>query len=136
MQNNQWSNKEDFVFVSLKQALLISLFKLLYTQIFGIYAGFVYLKTGSLWPAVALHSYCNYLGFPAIQNLIGRDYRNTDRIICILLYLGGAFITIFKFNWFFNCPEASLETNLPWWDLPAATATPEEALPVIQTDDL
>jgi predicted Abi (CAAX) family protease len=32
------------------------LFKLAYTQIFGIYAGRIYVRTGSIWPAFALHS--------------------------------------------------------------------------------
>ena len=50
--------------ISLQKAILIALFKVTYTEIFGIYAGFVYVNTGSLWPAIALHSYCNLLGFP------------------------------------------------------------------------
>lgn len=41
---------------SWKRAMLIALFKLMYTEVFGIYAGMVYLRTGSLWAAIALHS--------------------------------------------------------------------------------
>ena len=39
-----------------RDALIQTLFKLMYTQVFGIYAGFVYIRTGSIWPAFVLHS--------------------------------------------------------------------------------
>ena len=42
--------------VSFRKALLIALFKLAYTELFGIYAGFVYINTGSVWAAIALHA--------------------------------------------------------------------------------
>ena len=52
------------------QAIMIALFKLFYTEVFGIYAGFIYIKTGSIWPATVLHGYCNLLGFPSFNNLL------------------------------------------------------------------
>lgn len=38
------------------QLLAKCTFRITYTQIFGIYSGLVYIKTGSIWPAIFLHS--------------------------------------------------------------------------------
>jgi prenyl protein peptidase len=45
-------------------ALLRSLFQFGYTTIFGWYATFVYLRTGSLLAVVVIHSFCNWCGLP------------------------------------------------------------------------
>ena len=89
-------------------ALLIALFKVAYTEVFGIYAGFVYIRTGSLYPAIALHSYCNLLGFPAFENLLDAKIRNSDRIIAALLYIIGTILVFYTFTWFTD--------GTPWWD--------------------
>ena len=106
--NNQHVETHLEEYVSFRKALLIALFKLAYTEIFGIYAGFVYIGTGSLWPAIALHSYCNLLGFPAFENLVNARIRNSDRIIAFVLYLGGTGILFYTFEWFTD--------GTPWWE--------------------
>ncbi|OQE43686.1 hypothetical protein PENCOP_c003G03620 [Penicillium coprophilum] len=45
-------------------ALLRSLFQFGYTTIFGWYATFVYLRTGSLLAVVLIHAFCNWSGLP------------------------------------------------------------------------
>ncbi|KAJ5504635.1 CAAX amino terminal protease [Penicillium fimorum] len=45
-------------------ALLRSLFQFGYTTIFGWYATFIYLRTGSLLAVVLIHSFCNWSGLP------------------------------------------------------------------------
>lgn len=45
-------------------ALLRSLFQFGYTTIFGWYATFLYLRTGSLPAVVLVHSFCNWCGLP------------------------------------------------------------------------
>lgn len=45
-------------------ALLRSLFQFGYTTIFGWYATFVFLRTGSLLAVVVIHSFCNWCGLP------------------------------------------------------------------------
>lgn len=45
-------------------ALLRSLFQFGYTTIFGWYATFVYLRTGSLPAVILVHSFCNWCGLP------------------------------------------------------------------------
>lgn len=45
-------------------ALLRSLFQFGYTSVFGFYAAFLYLRTGSLPAAILAHSFCNWMGLP------------------------------------------------------------------------
>jgi prenyl protein peptidase len=45
-------------------ALARSLFQFGYTTIFGWYATFVYLRTGSLIAVIVIHSFCNWCGLP------------------------------------------------------------------------
>lgn len=45
-------------------ALLRSLFQFGYTTIFGWYATFIYLRTGSLWAVILVHAFCNWCGLP------------------------------------------------------------------------
>ncbi|KAJ5985076.1 hypothetical protein N7499_008671 [Penicillium canescens] len=45
-------------------ALARSLFQFGYTTIFGWYATFVYLRTGSLLAVIVIHSFCNWCGLP------------------------------------------------------------------------
>ena len=75
--------------VTFKKGLLIVLFKLAYTELFGVYSGVIYVRTGSLWPAILLHAQCNFFGFPHFWNITKNEFRLTDRIIPALLYLFG-----------------------------------------------
>ncbi|KAJ5099189.1 hypothetical protein N7532_006190 [Penicillium argentinense] len=45
-------------------ALLRSILQFGYTTIFGWYATFIYLRTGSLIAAILVHSFCNWCGLP------------------------------------------------------------------------
>jgi prenyl protein peptidase len=47
-------------------ALLRSLFQFGYTTVFGWYATFVYLRTGSLVAVIVVHSFCNWCGLPRL----------------------------------------------------------------------
>ena len=44
-------------------------FQFAYTYVFGIYAGYMLIATRCLYASIALHSMCNYLGFPNLQLL-------------------------------------------------------------------
>lgn len=87
-------------YISYKKAIVVSLFRIAYTQIFGIYSGLVYANTGSLWPAFVLHAQCNFFGFPTFDNLMNQDIRRTERILILLLYVIGVIIIFTCFNWF------------------------------------
>ncbi|KAJ6264776.1 LOW QUALITY PROTEIN: hypothetical protein Dda_0928 [Drechslerella dactyloides] len=45
-------------------AVVRSLVQFCYTTLFGWFAAWVFLHTGSLWAAVAAHSFCNVMGLP------------------------------------------------------------------------
>jgi prenyl protein peptidase len=48
-------------------AVVSSLAQFTYTTPFGWFAVFVFLRTGSVWPAVAVHTFCNYMGAPSLS---------------------------------------------------------------------
>ena len=45
-------------------ALLRSLLQFTYTTLFGGYATFIYLRSGSLLSVILVHAFCNWMGFP------------------------------------------------------------------------
>ncbi|KAL2828291.1 hypothetical protein BDW59DRAFT_143539 [Aspergillus cavernicola] len=47
-------------------AILRSIFQFGYTTVFGWYATFVYLRTGSLLAVILIHSFCNWCGLPRL----------------------------------------------------------------------
>ncbi|KAK4157880.1 hypothetical protein C8A00DRAFT_11306 [Chaetomidium leptoderma] len=52
--------------VSAASALLRSLFQLAYTSLFGAYATFLFLRTGSLVAVCVVHAFCNCMGLPQV----------------------------------------------------------------------
>lgn len=48
----------------LPPAIFRTVFQFAYTTIFGWYAAFVYLRTGSFYAVFLIHAFCNYMGFP------------------------------------------------------------------------
>jgi len=91
-----------------RQMILKTLFRLAYTNIFGIYSGLVYIKTGSIWPAFALHSQCNFFGFPSFSNFFDREYTIPDKVIAGALYIIG---TILFFIYF----DSTFSGYQPWF---------------------
>lgn len=47
-------------------ALLRSLLQLAYTTLFGAYATFLFLRTGSLLAVCVVHAFCNCMGLPRV----------------------------------------------------------------------
>ncbi|TKA69766.1 hypothetical protein B0A49_05220, partial [Cryomyces minteri] len=54
-------------------AILRSLFQFTYTSLFGFFASFLYLRTGSVWACVLTHAFCNYLGIPRLWGRVGQE---------------------------------------------------------------
>jgi prenyl protein peptidase len=50
--------------VPVTAALLRSLLQLTYTSLFGAYATFLFLRTGSVLAIFVVHAFCNCMGFP------------------------------------------------------------------------
>lgn len=55
---------------SIYLALLRSVVQFTYTSIFGWYANFLYLRTGSLLAVILVHSFCNWCGLPRLWGRI------------------------------------------------------------------
>lgn len=53
-------------------ALLRTLFQFMYTTVFGWYATFVFLRTGSLPAVVLAHAFCNWCGVPRLWGRVER----------------------------------------------------------------
>ncbi|RDL35173.1 Uncharacterized protein BP5553_07104 [Venustampulla echinocandica] len=68
-------------------AILRSLLQFTYTTLFGGYATFLYLRTGSLLAVIFVHAFCNWMGFPRFwgrlsageETVIGPDVGNDRR---------------------------------------------------------
>lgn len=58
-------------FTPMLPALLRSLLQFGYTTVFGWYATFLFLRTGSLWGVILVHSFCNWMGLPRVWGRVG-----------------------------------------------------------------
>jgi prenyl protein peptidase len=67
--------KLDHPHTPLVPAIMRSLFQCLYTTLFGWLASFIYLRTGSMYPSILIHSFCNWVGLP---RLWGRPTRREN----------------------------------------------------------
>jgi prenyl protein peptidase len=55
-------------------AVARSIFQLTYTTLFGAYATFLYVRTGSLLAVCMVHAFCNAMGLPRLWGLVQRDW--------------------------------------------------------------
>jgi len=69
------------------QPLLIACFQLTYTTLFGIYASFLFIRTGHIIAPCIAHAYCNFIGFPDFGEIMCR--RGYQRVILIVAYVSG-----------------------------------------------
>jgi prenyl protein peptidase len=84
--------------VPLLAAVARSFLQLIYTSLFGAYATFVFLRTGSLLGIIAVHTFCNAMGLPRLGGfvepywLLSQD-RSPKQIVLTMVYyvllLGG-----------------------------------------------
>ncbi|MEE6523006.1 hypothetical protein FKM82_021719, partial [Ascaphus truei] len=67
------------------EIIFISLaFQFSYTAVFGAYTAFIFIRTGHLIGPVLCHSFCNYIGFPAIFTALEHPQRATILLFYIL----------------------------------------------------
>jgi prenyl protein peptidase len=57
--------------IALLPAVLRTVFQFTYTSLFGFFAAFVFLRTGSLYAAIVAHSFCNWSGLPRFYGRVG-----------------------------------------------------------------
>jgi prenyl protein peptidase len=51
-------------------AIVRTVFQFTYTSLFGFFAAFVFLRTGSLYAAIAAHIFCNWQGMPRLAGRV------------------------------------------------------------------
>lgn len=54
----------------LAAAIARSLLQLTYTSLFGAYATFLFLRTGSVLAVIVVHAFCNVMGLPRVWGLV------------------------------------------------------------------
>ncbi|ORY31997.1 hypothetical protein BCR39DRAFT_525125 [Naematelia encephala] len=69
------------------QAVATSLFQLTYTTLFGWFASYLFIRTGSVLPPLASHIFCNFMGIYLPQQATARHPRYSTAIWAA--YLGG-----------------------------------------------
>ncbi|XP_065264511.1 CAAX prenyl protease 2 [Emys orbicularis] len=69
---------------SVASIFLSAAFQFSYTAVFGAYTAFIFIRTGHLIGPVLCHSFCNYIGFPAICAALEHPQRLTVVIFYVL----------------------------------------------------
>lgn len=64
--------------VPVAAAVLRSAFQLAYTTLFGAYATFLFLRTGSLLAICLVHAFCNCMGLPRVWGRVQRVSGSTE----------------------------------------------------------
>ncbi|KAI9279287.1 CAAX protease self-immunity-domain-containing protein [Sporodiniella umbellata] len=81
---------------ALRQALCGSLFQFAYTSVFGWYVSYLFLKTGSLWPSVLCHSFCNIMGFPDFSRI--QDQNEIPKRVTVACFPIGVILFVVFFQ--------------------------------------
>jgi prenyl protein peptidase len=71
--------------LTLAQATINVAVQFTYTSIFAAYNGYLFIRTGSLWASVILHSYCNFLELPDFPGMVSHQHK----IMFITLLVSG-----------------------------------------------
>jgi prenyl protein peptidase len=66
--------------VPLTAAIVRSVFQFSYTYLFGIYATFLFLRTGSLLAVVIVHAFCNAMGLPRFWGYVEPYWLSDDEL--------------------------------------------------------
>lgn len=102
-------------------AVLSSLIQFLYTSLFGTYATFVYLRTGSLLAVTAVHAFCNSLGLPRFWGHVEPWWRQTGQRMStsrwmwtVPYYALIALGTTLWWNYLYSLTESSHALAVQW----------------------
>ena len=94
--------------------LLMTLFQLAYTSLFGSYVAYAFIRTGSVAAVTISHAYCNWMGLPDFSFMQVRHPMHSYRYVLLAAYMTGAL----TFKWFFSSDHLlPLPSILPESDL-------------------
>jgi prenyl protein peptidase len=71
--------------------VLVTTFQFLYTFLFGMYASYAFLRTGSILAVTLSHAYCNWMGLPDMSFVQLRHPMYRYRIVLLASFLIGVF---------------------------------------------
>ncbi|KAG8214812.1 CAAX protease self-immunity-domain-containing protein, partial [Butyriboletus roseoflavus] len=79
---------------ALKRAAIGTAFQFTYTSIFGFYCSYLFLRTGSIFPPITAHIFCNIMGVPHPGHDINQ--RPDRKLAIVIAYLMGivAFVCV------------------------------------------
>lgn len=78
-----------------KRAIITSLFQLSYTTIFGFHCSYLFLRTGSIYPPISAHVFCNIMGLPEIAWELRRyPHRRAAILLAYILGVAGFVYTL------------------------------------------
>ncbi|KAG8563550.1 hypothetical protein GDO81_016125 [Engystomops pustulosus] len=94
-----------------RQATVLSIFlsaafQFSYTAVFGAYTAFLFIRTGHFLGPVLCHSFCNYIGFPAIFTALDHPQRS----MIVLFYVLGV---VLFFLLLYPMTDPSLYGDIP-----------------------
>ncbi|KAJ8405857.1 hypothetical protein AAFF_G00312940 [Aldrovandia affinis] len=78
---------------SVSGIFLSAAFQFSYTAVFGAYTAFIFIRTGHLVGPVLCHSFCNYIGFPAVSAAM----EHPQRLLILFCYLLGVVLFLLLF---------------------------------------
>ncbi|KAK2462514.1 hypothetical protein APHAL10511_005484 [Amanita phalloides] len=70
-----------------KRAVVNSLVQLTYTTLFGAYCAYLFLRTGSIFPPISAHAFCNVMGLPELRREMGMF--PSRKYMIVVMYLVG-----------------------------------------------
>ena len=73
-----------------------TIFQFAYTTLFGSYAAYAFIRTGSVGAVVVSHAYCNWMGLPDLSFVNARSPLHGYRTFLVVMYIAGAL----AFKWF------------------------------------
>jgi prenyl protein peptidase len=81
-----------------KRAIIMMLFQLSYTSIFGFHCAFLFLRTGSILPPISAHVFCNIIGLPHLGMELSQFPRRKTAILGAYL-IGVVALAYALFSW-------------------------------------
>ncbi|KAJ6638514.1 CAAX prenyl protease 2, partial [Pseudolycoriella hygida] len=70
----------------LKTILIVSSFQFCYTSIFGMYAAYLFARTGHFLAPVVAHAFCNHMGFPDVNEVLNQPKQTKNILLGIYVF--------------------------------------------------
>ncbi|XP_037761150.1 CAAX prenyl protease 2 isoform X1 [Chelonia mydas] len=100
---------------SIASIFLSAAFQFSYTAVFGAYTAFIFIRTGHLIGPVLCHSFCNYIGFPAICAVL----EHPQRLTVVIFYVLGMVLFLLLLH---PMTDPAFFGDIPVCSLPAASS--------------